>query len=83
MKDWNNLNEIQQNEVILNIMTKLTDKQEIWYWEGLVYSYKTLQDRIEKAIEHINNCLFDYEEDSIVGEDFNIAKRILMGSDKV
>lgn len=55
MKDWNNLTEIEQNQVILNIMSRLEDKQEIWYWEGLVYSYKTLQERIDKAIAYIKS----------------------------
>ena len=49
---------------------------------GLQLQINELQARIDKAIEHINNCLFDYEEDSIIGEDFNLAKRILMGDDK-
>ena len=68
MQDWNNLTEEQQTEVIMHIGNKLT-KQEIWYWEGLVYNYRTLQDRINKAnkkINEINKILdnqIDYKED--------------------
>ena len=41
-----------------------------------------LQARIDKAIEYIDHCIFDYEEYSMVGEDFVIVKNILRGSDK-
>lgn len=83
MQDWNKLTEEQQTEVIMHIGNKLT-KQEIWYWEGLVYSYRTLQDRISKAITYIKeNAWYDYRDNEEV---ITIPKEklldILQGSDK-
>ena len=40
------------------------------------------QEKINKAIGYINNCIFDYEENTMIGEDFKIVKRKLLGSDK-
>ena len=37
---------------------------------------------IKEAIEYIDHCIFDYEEYSMVGEDFVIVKNMLQGSDK-
>jgi len=66
MQDWKNLAEEQQTEVIMHISTKL-NKQEIWYWEGLVYNYRTLQDRIDKAIAYIKeNAWYDYRDNEEV-----------------
>ena len=83
MQDWNNLTEEQQIEVIMHIGTKL-NKQEIWYWEGLVYSYRTLQDRISKALAYIKeNAWYDYRDNEEV---ITISKEklldILQGDDK-
>lgn len=89
LQDWNNLTEEQQIEVIMHIGTKL-NKQEIWYWEGLVYNYRTLQDRIDKAIECIEKSkvkptsFFEGLRDSLImpKEEVNILLGILKGSDK-
>ena len=40
------------------------------------------KNRIDKAVEYIDNCIFDYEENSMTGQDFVITKNILQGSDK-
>ena len=46
--------------------------------EGTYEYEKESLDNIDLLLEKHK----DYEEDSIIGEDFNIAKRILMGDDK-
>ena len=43
MKNFEELTEEEQNEVILNISSKL-DKQEIWYWEVIIHKLRTLQE---------------------------------------
>lgn len=53
MKDFEKLSEEEQNEVILNIASKLTG-QEIWYWEGLVHKLHELE-RIVENIKMIEN----------------------------
>ena len=40
------------------------------------------QKRIDKAIEYIDKCIFDYEENTMIGQDFVITKNILKGDDK-
>ena len=40
------------------------------------------QERIDEAIGYINNCIFDYEENTMIGEDFKIVKRKLLGSEE-
>lgn len=85
LQDWNNLTEEQQTEVIMHIGTKL-NKQEIWYWEGLVYNYRTLQDRINKALAYIKEHYlyeeeydYDYEENSYLsGISDEVAKQELL-----
>lgn len=43
---------------------------------------KRLNNIINKAIEYTDSCIFDYEENTMIGEDFKIIKNILKGSDK-
>lgn len=78
MKDFEELTEDKQNEVIMNIGTKLTG-QEIWYWECIVHKLreydkyfdsdeeikKGLVDRIkrqEKEIQRLTNIIKEVRE---------------------
>lgn len=56
MKDFEELTELEQNEIIMQIANKL-DKQEIWYWEGLVHLLREQDKRINKAIEYIKESI--------------------------
>ena len=83
LQDWNNLTEEQQTEVIMQIGAKL-NKQEIWYWEGLVYSYRTLQDRIDRANNFIDQVLLYRipNKTKEVYEDIETLQTILNGDDR-
>lgn len=56
--------------------------EEIKHSIDLVVENERLHNTIKEAIEYIDHCIFDYEEYSMVGEDFVIVKNILQGSDK-
>jgi hypothetical protein len=42
---------------------------------------KETEYRIQKAIEYCENCIFDYERNSMVGYDFVIVEELLKGKD--
>lgn len=50
MNNFEELTEEEQNEVILNISSKL-DKQEIWYWEGLVHKLREYEQFVDSDME--------------------------------
>lgn len=89
MKNFEELTELEQNEIIIQIASKL-DKQEIWYWEGLVHLLREQDKRINKAIEYINSEEmlklredFEYCNDKDLFDEFaGHLDRILRGSDK-
>ena len=50
--------------------------------EHLIKQLEEKDKRINKAKEYTDSCIFDYEENTMIGEDFKIIKDILKGSDK-
>ena len=62
---------------IKNAIEDLVNEKEML--QDKVYK---LEDTIKEAIEYIDHCIFDYEENTMIGEDFKIVKRKLLGSDK-
>ena len=59
-----------------NIYTELTQEEFVDELDKLCIR---LQNRIDKAIEYCDNCIFDYEEDTMIGYDFKIVKYLLNG----
>lgn len=50
MTDFEELTEEQQNEVIMQISSKLTG-QEIWYWEGIVHKLREYEKFFDSDME--------------------------------
>ena len=73
----------EETEIIMDISSKLNDK-EIQYWEELVFRYKELQERIDKAIEYINKVKYKGCDDGnmLTRSEIEIALDILQGDDK-
>lgn len=81
----------------LNIPVEMVEKlkQEMNYEEAIMCFVNSLVDvehkskeierlnnTINKAIEYTDSCIFDYEENTMIGEDFKIIKNILKGYGK-
>ena len=79
MQDFEKLSEEEQQEIILSIGNKLTDKER-WYWMGLIHLLRTSEDRINRAIEYIkeqvhrNQQFYEMDRENLL--------EILKGEDK-
>ena len=90
MQDFEKLSEEEQQEVILSIGNKLTDKER-WYWMGLIHLLRTLKERNDKAIEYIEksklnqidtHCKYLYTDWDGNIHNLDELLEILKGSDK-
>ncbi len=67
MKDFEQLTDEEQQEVIMQIGSKL-DKQEMWYWMGLVHLLREKDRRIKKALELIYTNAYDTERKECIDD---------------